>query len=80
MHRYSNYQLRQSATRGINPAINQIFGKTLIVHHLIGGSKFARKHNFDCVNMEGDQVLRGGIIKGVIKIHQEVHLIIKAKL
>ncbi len=54
----------QSATRGINPAINQIFGKTLIVHHLIGGSKFARKHNFDCVNMEGDQVLRGGIIKG----------------
>jgi structural maintenance of chromosome 3 (chondroitin sulfate proteoglycan 6) len=54
----------QSANTGINPAINQIFGKTLIVHHLIGGSKFARKHNFDCVNMEGDQVLRGGIIKG----------------
>ena len=54
----------QTANNGIKPAINQIFGKTLIVRHLIGGSKFARKHNFDCVNMEGDQVLRGGVMKG----------------
>ena len=54
----------QTANSGIKPAINQIFGRTLIVRHLIGGSKFARKHNFDCVNMEGDQVLRGGVMKG----------------
>ena len=46
------------------PAFQQIFGKTLICRDIHLAAQFSRKHNFDTITLDGDQINSKGAIRG----------------
>jgi structural maintenance of chromosome 3 (chondroitin sulfate proteoglycan 6) len=48
----------------ILPAVMQVFGHTLICRDLETCKFLAEKYQMDCVTLDGDQILRQGVIRG----------------
>ena len=46
------------------PAMETIFGKTLICRSLEIASQYARNEHMDCITLDGDQVSRRGALTG----------------
>lgn len=46
------------------PAMELVFGKTLICRNLEVASQFSKSENLDCITLEGDQVSRRGTLTG----------------
>ncbi|KAL9982920.1 hypothetical protein ACROYT_G005035 [Oculina patagonica] len=46
------------------PAMQLVFGKTLICRNLEVASQFSKSENLDCITLEGDQVSRRGALTG----------------
>ncbi|MES1908182.1 MAG: hypothetical protein MHM6MM_001163 [Cercozoa sp. M6MM] len=46
------------------PAMRQIFGRTLVAETLASAKEYAERHRFDCVTLDGDQVSRRNEIRG----------------
>lgn len=46
------------------PAMQLVFGKTLICRNLEVASQFSKSENIDCITLEGDQVSRRGAMTG----------------
>ena len=45
-------------------AINQIFGKTLVVSELLKGGELSRKYKLSCITLDGDRVDTRGVLSG----------------
>ncbi|EEQ44328.1 conserved hypothetical protein [Candida albicans WO-1] len=45
-------------------AINQIFGKTLVVSELSKGGELSRKYKLSCITLDGDRVDTRGVLSG----------------
>ena len=61
-------------------AINQIFGKTLVVSELLKGGELSRKYKLSCITLDGDRVDTRGVLSGGYrdyKIH--VLMLLKSK-
>jgi structural maintenance of chromosome 3 (chondroitin sulfate proteoglycan 6) len=62
------------------PAIKEVFGKTLLCENLELATGYRRSHNVACVTMDGDKIAKKGSIKGgyydvsqsKIKLNKEV--------
>jgi structural maintenance of chromosome 3 (chondroitin sulfate proteoglycan 6) len=46
------------------PAIKEVFGKTLLCENLESATGYRRSHNLACVTMDGDKIAKKGSIKG----------------
>lgn len=46
------------------PAMNLVFGKTLICRNMEVASQFSKSENLDCITLDGDQVSRRGALTG----------------
>ncbi|XP_027039126.1 structural maintenance of chromosomes protein 3-like [Pocillopora damicornis] len=46
------------------PAMQLVFGKTLVCRNLEVASQFSKSENMDCITLEGDQVSRRGALTG----------------
>lgn len=46
------------------PAVSQVFGKTLICRDIDKAAQYSKSENLDCITLEGDQVSRKGALTG----------------
>ena len=59
-------------------AINQIFGKTLVVSELLKGGELSRKYKLSCITLDGDRVDTRGVLSGGYRDYK-IHVLMRLK-
>jgi len=62
------------------PAIQQIFGKTMLVRSAQQGTVISKRHNVDTVTLRGDQVNKRGALTGGFVKHKAARLALASQV